>query len=85
MLTTKSGTNSFHGSAFEFLRNTNLDAKSYFSTDRAAFDRNQFGGTLGGPVRKQAIHFFADYQGTRMAEGIETGRISVPSELEAHG
>lgn len=85
LLTTKSGTDVLHGSAFEFLRNTNLDAKSYFSTDRAAFDRNQFGGTLGGPVRKQAIHFFADYQGTRMAEGIETGRISVPAELERTG
>ncbi len=85
LLTTKSGTDVFHGSGFEFLRNTNLDAKSYFSTERAAFDRNQFGGTLGGPVRKQAIHFFADYQGTRMAEGIETGRISVPSELERTG
>ena len=85
LLTTKSGTDLFHGSAFEFLRNTNLDAKSYFSPDRAAFDRNQFGGTLGGPVRKRAIHFFADYQGTRMAEGIETGRISVPSELERTG
>jgi len=85
LLTTKSGTDEFHGSAFEFLRNTNLDAKSYFSLDRAAFDRNQFGGTLGGPVRKQALHFFADYQGTRMTEGIETGLISVPSEQERTG
>jgi hypothetical protein len=85
LLTTKSGTDRFHGSVFEFLRNTSLDAKNYFSTDRAAFDRNQFGGTLGGPVQKQAIHFFADYQGTRMAEGIETGLISVPSEQERKG
>ncbi len=85
LLTTKSGTDVFHGSGLEFLRNTNLDAKSYFSTDRAAFDRDQFGGTLGGPVRKLAIHFFADYQGTRMTEGIETGRISVPTELERTG
>jgi hypothetical protein len=85
LLTTKSGTDLFHGSMFEFLRNTNLDAKSYFSPDRAAFDRNQFGGTLGGPVRKQAIHFFVDYQGTQMTEGIETGLISVPSELERTG
>ena len=85
LLTTKSGTDLFHGSVFEFLRNTNLDAKSYFSPDRAAFDRNQFGGTLGGPVRKKAVHFFADYQGTRMTEGVETGLISVPSEQERLG
>ncbi len=85
LLTTKSGSDVFHGSAFEFLRNTNLDAKSYFSPDRAAYDRHQFGGTLGGPVRKQAIHFFADYQGTRMIEGIETGLISVPSDQERTG
>ena len=85
LLTTKSGSDSFHGSGFEFLRNTSLDAKSYFSTQRAAFDRNQFGGTLGGPVRRQSIHFFADYQGTRMTEGIETGLISVPSGAERTG
>jgi hypothetical protein len=85
LLTTKSGTDAFHGSGFEFLRNTNLDSKSYFSPDRAAFDRNQFGGTLGGPVGKRGIHFFADYQGTRMTEGIETGLISVPSAQERAG
>ena len=85
LLTTKSGTDLFHGSVFEFLRNTNLDAKGYFSPDRAAFDRNQFGGTLGGPVRKKTIHFFADYQGTRMTQGVETGLISVPSAQEREG
>ena len=85
LVTTKSGTDSVHGSLFEFLRNTNLDAKSYFSPDRAAFNRNQFGGTLGGPVRKQSVYFFADYQGTRLTEGIETGRISVPNQLEREG
>jgi hypothetical protein len=85
LLTTKSGTDEFHGSAFEFLRNTNLDAKSYFSPERAAFDRNQFGGTIGGPVHKQTIHLFADYQGTRMTQGVETGLISVPSEQERMG
>jgi hypothetical protein len=85
LLTTKSGTEAFHGSGFEFLRNTNLDAKSYFSPDRAAFDRNQFGGTLGGPIHKSGVHFFADYQGTKMTEGIETGLISVPSDQERTG
>ena len=85
LLTTKSGTDSFHGSGFEFLRNTELDAKSYYSSERAAFDQNQFGGTLGGPVGKKGIYFFADYQGTRMTQGIETGLISVPSEVERGG
>src|SRR6202167_549916 len=63
---TKSGTNDFHGSAFEFLRNTDLDARNYFSPTRGAFDQNQFGATLGGPIRKNKLFFFADYQGTRL-------------------
>lgn len=79
LVTTKSGTNDLHGSVFDFLRNTDLDARNYFASDRARFDRNQFGGTIGGPVRKDEIFFFADYQGTRMAQGIDTGLISVPS------
>ena len=49
---TKSGTNDFHGDMFEFLRNTDLDARNYFSPTRGTFDQNQFGGTLGGPIRK---------------------------------
>ncbi len=79
LVTTKSGTNDFHGSAFEFLRNTNLDARNYFASDRAKYDRNQFGGTFGGPIRRERLFFFADYQGARMTQGIETGLISVPS------
>lgn len=76
---TKSGTNAFHGSLFEFLRNTNLDARGYFSPERSAFRQNQFGGTFGGPIRHDKIFFFADYQGQRMVQGIETGIVSVPS------
>jgi hypothetical protein len=82
---TKSGTDEWHGSTFEFLRNTNLDARNYFSLDRAAFHQNQFGATLGGPVRKDRLFFFADYQGTRVAEGIDTGLISVPTAAERSG
>ncbi|HUN64203.1 MAG TPA: carboxypeptidase regulatory-like domain-containing protein [Candidatus Sulfotelmatobacter sp.] len=85
LLTTKSGTDAFHGSAFEFLRNTDLDAKSYFSPTRADFDQNQFGGTFGGPVNKHSLYFFGDYQGTRMTQGVDTGRISVPSGEERSG
>ncbi|HVM75540.1 MAG TPA: carboxypeptidase regulatory-like domain-containing protein [Candidatus Saccharimonadales bacterium] len=85
ILVTKSGTDAFHGSAFEFLRNTSLDAKNYFSTERAKFDRHQYGGTLGGPVRPQQTYFFLDYQGTQMTQGVESGLISVPSTLERSG
>ncbi len=85
VVTTKSGTNQLHGSAFEFFRNTGLDAKNYFETTRAKFDRNQFGGTLGGPIRKGKAFFFADYQGTRLTQGLDTGLISVPTSVERNG
>jgi len=78
---TKSGSNTFHGSAFEFLRNTALDAKNYFalSTDPTpVFRQNQFGGTFGGPVVKNKTFFFIDYQGTRQTQA-PTQRTTVPS------
>src|SRR5580692_8504220 len=76
---TKSGSNAFHGNVFEFFRNTHLDARNYFSPERAAFHQNQYGGTIGGPIRKDKIFFFGDYQGQRQVQGIETGLVSVPS------
>jgi hypothetical protein len=82
---TKSGTNEFHGDGFEFLRNTNLDARNYFSPTRGTFDQNQFGGTFGGPIRKKKIFFFADYQGTRLTEGVDTGQIPIPSLQDRSG
>jgi hypothetical protein len=82
---TKSGTNTFHGDAFEFLRNTDLDARNYFSPTRGAFNQNQFGGTLGGPIRRNKVFFFADYQGTRSTQGIDTGEIPVPSLQDRSG
>ena len=82
---TKSGTNAFHGNAFDFLRNTDLDARNYFSPTRGAFRQNQFGGTIGGPIRHDKIFFFADYQGTRQTQGIDTGNISVPSNADRTG
>ena len=85
LVLTKTGTNRFHGDAFEFLRNTNLDARNYFSAQRAQFSQHQFGGTLGGPIRHDKIFFFTDYQGTRMTQGVDTGRISVPSLLYRAG
>ena len=85
LVTTKSGTNQLHGSAFEFLRDTNLDARNYFASERARYDRNQFGGSLGGPLRKDRTFYFVDYQGTRMTQGVETGLISVPSVQNRSG
>src|SRR5208282_4277237 len=85
LVLTKSGSSQFHGDGFEFLRNTNLDARNYFSAERAQFEQNQFGGTLGGPLRKHGVFFFADYQGTRLDQGVDTGRISVPSLQDRTG
>jgi hypothetical protein len=82
---TKSGANLFHGNAFEFLRNTDLDARNYFSPTRGAFNQNQFGGTFGGPIRKDKVFFFADYQGTRSTQGVDTGQIPVPSTQDRTG
>jgi hypothetical protein len=82
---TKSGSDSFHGNAFEFLRNTALDARGYFDPTRPVFRQNQFGGTFGGPVKRQKVYFFGDYQGTRTNEGVETGEISVPSLQDRSG
>jgi len=83
---TKSGTNQLHGSAFEFLRNTALDAKNFFSINGVEpYRQNQFGGTLGGPIRKNQIFFFSDYQGTRTTEGLSTGLISVPTLADRSG
>ena len=82
---TKSGSNQFHGSAFEFFRNTDLDARGYFDPTRSAFNQNQFGGTLGGPIRHDKLFFFSDYQGTRTTQGISTGTLSVPSLAQRAG
>jgi len=65
---TKSGENSIHGSGFEFLRNTALDATPYFANQVPVFRQNQFGGTIGGPIKKDKTFFFLDYQGTRQAQ-----------------
>ena len=76
---TKSGSDMYKGNVFEFFRNTNLDARNYFSPERAEFSQNQPGGTLGGPLKRGKLFFFGDYQATRTTQGIETGNISVPS------
>src|SRR5262249_57661213 len=69
----KSGTNSFHGSAFDFLRNSKMDARGFFdklpSHKPPPFRKNQYGGTLGGPVKKDKVFFFANYEGIRQFLG----------------
>ena len=70
---TRSGTNAFHGSGYEFLRNSALDAKNFFEAagvQKASFKRNQFGGAIGGPILKSRTFFFVDYEGIRQSKGI---------------
>ena len=82
---TKSGGNQFQGSLFEFLRNTKLDSRGFFSPERSTFQQNQYGGTLGGPIRKNRLFFYGDYQGQRTIQGLETGLITVPSTANRAG
>src|ERR1700742_3811180 len=81
---TKSGTNQYHGTVFDFLRNTDLDARNYYSPTRGVFIQNQFGGTAGGPIRKNKMFWFADYQGTRQILGA-TQSYAVPSDADRTG
>jgi hypothetical protein len=68
---TRSGTNTFHGSVYEFFRNSQLDAANFFEAgQRSPFKRNQFGGAIGGPIIKNHTFFFADYEGVRQSKGI---------------
>jgi hypothetical protein len=70
LVTTKSGSNQYHGSLFEFFRNTKLDARSYFASAREKFNLNQFGGSFGGPIRKDKTFFFVDYQAKMQRQGV---------------
>src|SRR5579871_1846792 len=77
---TKSGTNNWHGNVFEFLRNTDFDAKNYFDANgRGAYHQNQFGGTFGGPIIKDKVFFFADYQGNRRIQAVPETINGAPS------
>jgi hypothetical protein len=81
----RSGSDTLHGGTFEFFRNTNLDARGYFDPTRSAFNQNQFGGRIGGPIRSNKVFFFADYQETRTTQGVSTGYISVPTLAQRTG
>ncbi|MDQ2711101.1 MAG: TonB-dependent receptor [Acidobacteriota bacterium] len=75
----KSGTNEVHGSAFDFLRNSALDARQTFAATKTLFQRNQFGGTLGLPVIKNKFFWFGDYQGLRQNQPLSPSQVTVPT------
>jgi hypothetical protein len=86
---TKSGTNKLHGNLYEFFRNKALNANPYCFTgvdgvpcDKPQFNQNQFGGTLGGPIKKDKTFFFASYEGRRIREGIRSPLVFVPTAAE---
>jgi Carboxypeptidase regulatory-like domain/TonB-dependent Receptor Plug Domain len=85
---TRSGTNQFHGSAYEFLRNSALDAANFFENaggiQKSPFKRNQFGASAGGPIRKDKIFIFGDYEGIRQSKGIASP-VNVPSDAARNG
>ncbi len=70
LVTTRSGSDQFHGSLFEFLRNTDLDARSFFASSTEKFNLNQFGASFGGPVKKDKVFFFADYEQKYQRHGV---------------
>lgn len=84
MMTTRSGTNHFHGSLYEFLRNDKLDARSFFAADRPVLRYNQFGAGLGGPIRKDRTFFFVSYEGIRQ-KSQATHLVGVPTSAEIGG
>jgi hypothetical protein len=82
---TKSGTNSIHGDVFEFLRNDKFDSTKYFDDGIAELRQNQFGYAVGGPLWKNKIFWFTDFQGTRIVRGASTGAVQVPTVAERGG
>jgi len=82
---TKSGTNHWHGNVYEYFRNTVLNAQGYFNTVKPQENQNQFGGTFGGPLRKDRTFFFTSYEGRRVRQGISGETVTVPTPLERNG
>jgi len=83
---TKSGTNNVHGDVYDFFRNTVLDAGNYFDNasglPTADFKQNQFGGTIGGPIKKDKTYVFGSYEGRRNRQGISSGNVILPTSAE---
>src|SRR5437588_2944456 len=82
---TKSGTNNLHGNVYEFLRNQLFNAKGYLDLRRPDDKQNQFGGTFGGPIKKDRTFFFASYEGRRVVHGISSDPVVVPTAAERNG
>ncbi len=82
---TKSGTNSLHGSVYEFLRNQALNSQGYLDLRRPDDKQNQFGGTFGGPIKKDRTFFFTSYEGRRVVHGISSDEVVVPTAAERTG
>lgn len=91
-IATKQGTNQFHGDAFEFVRNSDFNAKDYFSVNASepnglsdGLKRNQFGGTIGGPIKKDKVFFFLGYQGTMIRQKPPANQAILPTASELQG
>ena len=82
---TKSGTNNFHGNVYEFFRNKVLNSAGPLDIEKPDFKQNQFGGTFGGPIKKDKTFFFASYEGRRIRQGISSDSILVPTPEERAG
>jgi len=82
---TKSGTNEVHGDVYEFFRNKVLNAKNFFDSEKADFKQNQFGATLGGPIKKDKTFIFGSYEGRRIISGVSSGTVLLPTAGELNG
>src|SRR6266403_1371139 len=82
---TKSGSNDFHGNLYEFFRNKGLNARGFFDSQKLDYLQNQFGTTLGGPLKKNKTFFFATYEGDRIRRGSSSDTVAVPSDPERLG
>ena len=84
-IVTQSGTNGFHGTVFDFFRNGDMNAKNFFSTKQDTLKRNQFGGAIGGPIRRDKLFFFGGYQGTRTRQESNSITSYVPTPAMLNG
>jgi len=82
---TKSGTNDFHGNAYDFFRNKDLNARGFFDSQKLDYLQNQFGATLGGPIIKNKTFFFASFEGNRIRKGTSSDTVAVPTQAERNG
>jgi hypothetical protein len=82
---TKAGTNSVHGDFYEFFRNKVLNTKGFFDNTVPDYKQNQFGATLGGPIKKDKTFIFGSYEGDRLRQGISSGQVDLPTAAEASG